>query len=260
MKTGIDRMKNLRTALRNLALLALVCTPAAFTRPLQAADIQPTGIIEPFLDVTLSAAVPGIVTGRKCEEGGFIQEGAVLLELDSIIEELEVQRRGIVRDDKKRDFQGTEKLFRNTKGVSKEEVEKKEAELRVAEVEYQMAHEQKRRRQLIAPHAGVITDILIETGEACQPYQPLVRMVDTRRCYFTTNVEPKHGSRLKLQQRVTLEVDLGDGKVTVQGQIVFLSPVVDPASGLQRIKVLFENSDGRVRPGLVAVMISETHG
>jgi RND family efflux transporter MFP subunit len=226
----------------------------------RAADLQPTGIIEPFLDVTLSTSVPGIVTTRKFEEGNFVKEGAVILELDSNLEELEVERRKIVRDEKRRDFEGTQRLFKTTKGMSKDEVDKKESEYKVAAVEHDMAVEQKRRRQLLAPNAGVITDIFIEVGEACQSYQPLVRVVDSRRCYLITNVESRQGSRLKLDQKVTLEIDVGDSKVVVPGAIVFLSPVVDPASGLQRVKILFENKDGRIRPGLTGFMLSETQG
>jgi multidrug resistance efflux pump len=180
--------------------------------------------------------------------------------LDSIIEELEVERRKIVRDEKRRDFEGTQRLFKTTKGMSKEEVDKKEAEYKVAAVEFDMAVEQKHRRQLIAPSGGVITEILIEAGEACQAYQPLVRVVDSRRCYLITNVEGRQANRLRLDQKVMLEVDLGEGKVVVPGAIVFLSPVVDPASGLQRIKILFENKDGRIRPGLTGFMLSETQG
>jgi RND family efflux transporter MFP subunit len=226
----------------------------------QAAELRCTGIIEPFLDVTLSAPVPGIVVSRKFEEGSFIQEGAVLLELDSNLEQLEVERRKVVRDQKRSDFEGTQKLFQTTKGISKEEVEKKEAEYKVAAVEHDMAVEQKRRRQVIAPLSGTITEIMLEVGEACQPYQPLLRVVDARRCYLVAYVEATQGSRLKPDQQVSISLDDGDGKATLPGKIAFLSPVVDPASGLQKIKILFENKDGKVRPGCTGIMLSENRG
>ena len=43
-----------------------------------------------------------------------------------------------------------------------------------------MAAEQLRKRQLAAPGSGVITEMVPHVGEACQPYQPLVRLVDIR--------------------------------------------------------------------------------
>src|SRR3989442_11148475 len=55
-----------------------------------------SGITEPFLDVALSASVPGIVTVRQFKEGAFVKEGQVILELDKRLEELEVERRKLV--------------------------------------------------------------------------------------------------------------------------------------------------------------------
>jgi len=215
------------------------------------------GITEPFLDVTLSTAVPGIVTTRKFREGDFVKDGDVILELDKKLEELEVERRKLVRDQKWSDFDGTQKLFKTSKGVSKEEVEKKEAEYKIAAVEHDMAVEQLRRRQVISPLSGTISEIVLEAGESCQPYQALVHVVDTRRCYFITHVEAQQAARLKLDQAMRLVIDTGAGPVSLPGKVVFLSPVVDSASGLQKVKVLFDNSDGKVRPGVSGKMFLE---
>jgi len=81
--------------------------------------------------------------------------------------------------------------------------------------------------------------------------------VDTRRCYFITHLEASAAARLNLDQTVRLVIDGGAGPVSVQGKIAFLSPVVDPASGLQKVKVLFDNADGKVRPGVSGKMLLE---
>ena len=216
-----------------------------------------TGITEPFLDVTLSTPVPGIITTQKFREGDFVQAGDVILELDKKLEELEVERRKLVRDQKWSDFDGTQKLFKTSKGVSREEVEKKEAEYKIAAVEHDMAVEQLRRRQVISPLSGTISEIVLDPGEACQPYQALVHVVDTRQCYFITHLEAQPAARLNLDQAMRLVIDTGAGPVPVQGKVVFLSPVVDSASGLQKVKVLFDNRDGKVRPGVSGKMFLE---
>ena len=242
--------------------LALLSVFVIFARAvsLHAAEIQATGIVEPFMDVTLSAPVPGIVMSRKFEEGATVPAGAVLLELDNNLERLEVERRRIVRDQKQIEFDNLKKLFGTTKGVSKEELDTKEAEYRVAAVEHDMATEQLRRRQVIAPHAGVITEIMLEVGEACAAYQSLIQVVDTSQCYLVASIEASQGSRLKRDQNVRLDIDLGGGKAIVPGKIFFVSPLVDPASGLQKVKIIFDNKDGRVRPGLTGIVLSETQG
>jgi len=239
------------STLLTIAALFLISTVRAADSP------SAIGITEPVLDVTLSAPVTGIVTTRRFAEGDFIKEGDVILELDKKLEELETERRKLVRDQKWNDFEATRKLFASTKGVSKEDVDKKEVEFKVAAVEHEMAAEQLRRRQIIAPLAGTVTEITLEIGEACQPYQPLVRIVDARRCHFITNLDARFGARLKMGQTMKLEITSGSGPVSVQGKIIFLSPVVDPASGLQKVKLLFDNADGKVPPGVAGKLLLE---
>jgi len=213
------------------------------------------GITEPVLDVTISAPVPGIITTQQFKEGDFVTAGAIILELDKRLEELEVARRKLVLENRKTDWQATQALFKNSKSVSKEELEKREVEYQVAQVEHDIAVEQVRRRQVMAPISGVITELLLDVGEACQPYQPLARIVDTRRCYLVCNLEAKNAPALKPEQPVDVQIDTGSTPVILAGKICFLSPVADPASGLFKVKVLFENPDGKIRPGLAGKMV-----
>lgn len=236
-------------------VLGLMCGAGRLST-LAASDLNVVdGITEPFLDVTLSASVAGIVTTQRFKEGDFVKEGDVILELDKKLEELETARRRLVMDNRKADFEATELLFKNTKAVSGEEREKKHVEFKIATVEHDMSAEQLRRRMVISPLAGIITEVMLDVGEACQPYQPLVRVVDVRRVYFVANIEAKEAAALKQGQSVKLQIESGAGALPVTGAISFLSPVADPASGLLKVKVLFENADGKIRPGLAGKLL-----
>jgi RND family efflux transporter MFP subunit len=208
------------------------------------------GITEPVFDVTLSLPVPGIITRLNLKEGDFVQTNEVILELDNRLEELEVARRKCILDNHKADWESTRLVFDKTASVSRDEMLKKESDYKVSLAEYQEAQEQLQRRQLVAPGAGVICDIKLHRGEACAAYEPVVRVVDTRRCYFISNIDARDPVRPQRGQTVTLDIEASPVPVRVEGRIVFVSPVVDSASGLQRIKVVFDNLDGRVRPGV----------
>jgi RND family efflux transporter MFP subunit len=216
-----------------------------------------SGITESFREVTLSSSVAGLVTAANFKEGDWVKAGDAVVELDRKLEELEVERRQLVVTIRKSDFEGTEKLFAKTKGTSKDELEKKETDYRIAVVDQATAVEQLRKRSITAPFAGQITEVLLRAGEACQPYQPAVRMVDTRQCFFVSNVEAKIVAALKTNQVVRLIIETGAAPVTLNGRITFLSPVADPASGLVKVKALFENAGGRIRPGLAGGMTVE---
>lgn len=242
--------------LRHLLMLSVA---TLFIHAAKAAEVTLTapGITESFLEVSLSSSVAGIIGSQSCKEGDFVTNGAPVIELDRKLEELEVERRKLIVDARKSDFEGTKKLFEKTKGTSKEELEKKETEYRVAVVEFETAVEQLRKRYIIAPFAGQITQVLLHSGEACQPYQPVVRMVDTRQCFFVSNLEAKLAASLKTNQTLRLEIDTGTVPMKIDGKISFLSPIADPASGLVKVKVLFPNAGGQIRPGLAgAVLLS----
>jgi hypothetical protein len=54
---------------------------------------------------------------------------------------------------------------------------------------------------------------------------------------------------------VLLHIQVGKKILKKNGKVIFISPVVDPASGLLKVKVEFENKNLLVRPGVSGKMI-----
>jgi len=242
-----------RRALQHLFLAASLLAITA----LRAAEspLIALGFTEPIIDVTLSASVPGIISALNVAEGDRITKGDVILELDKRLEELEVDRRKRVMDIRKMDLDATATLYETTKAVSKEELDKKRADFLVSMAEFHMAEEQLNRRHIVAPYSGIITELRLDVGEATEAYAPLIRLVDPTLCHFECNLEARLAAPLTLNQAVRMEIDSGAGPVKVAGVVTFISPVADKASGLINVKVRFDNSDGRVRPGLAGRLI-----
>jgi RND family efflux transporter MFP subunit len=229
-----------------LAVLFAVClAPTARAGE----PLKISGITEPYLDVTLGLADAGIIRTQYFKEGDAVKKGEVILELDKNLEVLEVKRRQAVMDQNKMVLDSTRKLAESTKSVSKEDLAKAEAEYNVSAAECGIAMQQLANRSLVAPFSGSIADISLKPGAASAPYQPIVRLVDTSRCYFTGHVEGAAAARLHLDEPVKIQLDGGQ---VVSGKICFISPTVDAASGLVKVRALFENADGQVRPGLAA--------
>jgi len=154
--------------------------------------------------------------------------------------------------------EGSRHLYKTTETVSKEDLDKEETEYQVAVVDHDLAVEQLRKRQVFAPFDGYLTEIIFEVGEDCRAQDPLTRVVDTHRCYFVCNLEDKLGHALKLGQVVKLDLEAGLESVRIEGKLTYISPVVDPASGLMKLKVLFENPNGQIRPGAAGQLILES--
>lgn len=227
-----------------LALVALTSVNAANTA---------RGVTEPFLDAVMNSPVDGIIAVVHCNEGDTVEIGTPLIELDKSLQELEVNRRQIIAENLRRELARTEALFERTKGVSVEELERKRLEAREAEAEHALARDRLDKRTIRAPFSGTVVDRLGRApGEGLrQNESPLLRLVDTSKLRFVCRLDEPVGRNFALGQTVNLT--LGDNAKRT-GQVCYVSPVVDPASGLMTIKVLVDNADGGIRPGIAGVI------
>ncbi len=233
------------------------------------------GITEPYRDVTLTSPVAGTIVAIPREEGQRVRRGDTIVELERDLEELEVERRKLIAESKAEltaaqrrveslalDLDAIRRLFAATQSVSREELRQKELDyelaraeverLQVAEereqVEYRIAVAQVQKRLVVAPFDGVVVKVLPERGETIHPQQPLARIADVSRCRLVVYVPAAAAARVTTGGSASLKID-GLAAV-VSGVVEFVSPVVDPSSGMREVKVLFENPNGNVTPGV----------
>jgi RND family efflux transporter MFP subunit len=242
------------------------------------------GITEPLNDATISAIVPGRVAVIRKKEGEAVAKGDVVLEMEKEEQELEAARRKLISESKvevdsakhqadtlKLDYTATKQLFDTTQSVSEEELWKKELDYKLAvaeydklqiaekreELEWKIAEEQLKERVVFAPFDGTVVKIHKHTGDSANAQDPLVRVVDVHQCRFIAYVEAASAPHLAKGSKVSLRIGEGGSAVSRTGTIEYMSPVVDPSSGLREVKALFDNSDGKVQPGVSGVMILE---
>ncbi|MGE3309792.1 MAG: efflux RND transporter periplasmic adaptor subunit [Limisphaerales bacterium] len=219
------------------------------------AEFETQGLTEAYFDATLSAPVAGILGKHFFKEGDSVEAGQVIVELDKRMEELEVARRQTVLENSAEVLRRTEELAARTRSVAQEELDKHRAEHRIAQAELDLAREQLRRRQITAPFPGVIADLFgLDPGEGCQPQTPIARLVDTRRCWLVLNLEAGRAHGLRVGQRLALRLESEIGPRNVEAEIRFVSPVADPASGLVRVKAVFDNAEAAIPAGITATV------
>jgi RND family efflux transporter MFP subunit len=255
-----------------------------FLLPLSAAAQQwtPRGITEPYKDATLSATVSERISAILCQEGQVVRAGTVILELEREEETLEANRRRLIAESKAElnaarqrletlqlDLEATRQLYENTQSVSREELLQKELECKLAEaeleglgiaeereqIEYQIARVQLEKRLVRAPFDGVIVKIYPEVGENCSPQDPLVRIADITKCRLIVHLEGAVSRRVTERTAAQVRIDgLGNPNI-LAGMVEYVSPVVDPSSGLREVKVLFDNDGNRVNPGMTGTLL-----
>ncbi len=245
------------------------------------AQLAATGLVQPRWEATLSSTVLGRVERISVKEGSKVEAGQTLLQLERTFEQLDAERRQIVSDSKvelelaktkvevlRAEFEGTRKIFESSGSISKEEFERARLDFRLAEselaqfeqrerieiLELQLAQEQVARREIRAPQSGVVVEIVPEEGEVCEPRQPMIRMVDASTVRVSLDVDALRTAGIELGARVPVEVESPGGTIATEGEVDFVSPVVDGASGLRRVRVSIENADGAILPGLPATV------
>jgi len=256
---------------------ALVIAVSCFAFSAWAESTDYSCVTEASKDATLSFTVSGRIAKIYHREGSSVSAGTKLVDLDRRSEELEVERRKLVFEDKsqlnaareeaatyKDMLASTKKLFDSTGSVSREDLAKLELKANTAEsefqrltiaekreeVEYKLALEHLAERTLRAPFSGTIVNVKLEEGEICEANQPLIQLVDITKANLNCNIEEPVGRKLTTGEQVPISIQAGHGQWQGMGKVVFVAPVVDPASGLLRVKIEFDNKSGDVRPGV----------
>ncbi|MEH6442594.1 MAG: efflux RND transporter periplasmic adaptor subunit [Oceanospirillaceae bacterium] len=238
------------------------------------------GITEASKDVTLSLSISGLISEQSIKEGQLVQVGEKLLELDSDVEKLDIQKSLLQWKDQTELKSAQEQsaiyrtIYRNAgalfnKGaISGEEFKRKklqyfekraesrkfEVKEKREEVEYKLKQAKQNLKILRAPFNGMITKIWLNKGESSEANQPLLRIVDHTQGRFITNVEETIGRTLQVGQSVNLFIKAGDEAILRKGDVVFVSPIADKASSLIECIVTFDNSDGEIKLGVTGRM------
>jgi RND family efflux transporter MFP subunit len=248
-------------------MMAIYASPAAGD-PIE-------GFTEPCRKVELAPAEPGILLNLSVREGDQVRKGQLLGALDceallisQQIAKLNMESHGRL------DAAVAERNLRKTrleklqvlkpKGhASQEEVDRASADFEIAEANVLAAQEQlavdalefKRtealieRRTLRSPMDGVITRIYHEEREFIMASSPTVlAVVQLNPLRIVFSVPLAMSTSLKVGRTVPITFfELGGA---AEGQIEFVSPVVDAESGTVRVKVLVANPRGIYRSGV----------
>jgi len=239
------------------------------------------GIVKAVHEVELAFQLDGVIAKTLVKEGMRVGKGEVLVQLDDSLQKLEVSRREAILNDRaeidsnKKNLSITKELLASARdlynkmsAVSHDEVmnlemqyhsiagkiEVAEARKTQEQIEYLISKEMLARYSLISPINGVITQIKREAGEWAKTGEILVSVADTSTCYAEFNIEEKLTRNLRADKRISIKVREGDALVQKMGKIIYVSPVADKASALVRVKVEFENKNGKTVPGILAYL------
>ncbi len=206
------------------------------------------GVLLPYVEVTVSSAVQGILATVNVKEGDAVAADDLLAALIDRVEVAEVERFAKILEQRQFAAQGTQNLFRD-QVVSEGEAIEKRIERDIAQLQHQIALEQLDRRKIRSPIAGLVVEKKKEAGEAVDINEPVFHIVDISRVFLQVFIDATDALKLKVGQ--TVPVSFPDYDMQEHpGRIDFIDPRIDGASGLVRVKILIENADRRFIAGM----------
>ena len=219
--------------------------------PLQAAGEVFDGLVQPVREVLLSSPVHSFIVEQTVGEGDEVTEGQMLARLYDRPEVLEMQRTEAALEKREFENRGAQRLFAE-RLISEDEALARRIELDLTRLQHEIAREAVTRRTIKSPLSGVVVERHHEVGEMVTVGEPLLLVVDLSSVFVQIFVTVGEAERLPLGQRMEVRFPELSGDPVMAGEVVFIDPRVDPASGLKRLRILVPNEERLAKPGLRA--------
>jgi RND family efflux transporter MFP subunit len=222
-----------------------------------------TGEINPEQQVTVTSKGAGKILRVNVKSGDRVSKGTLLAELEGIEVGLQVEqaRNGLdtartAYDNLLTNKERMDYLYQEGIIAQKDwedfnlQVKNTESQLRQLEITLALAETQRDNLRITAPIDGVVTSVSIEAGNNLAPGVPAMTIADLGRVYAQANVSEKLINRFKVGDEVNVSVKaLEDATFVGQVDSIDLTP---NQTRLYPVKVLLENSDNLLKPGMFA--------
>ncbi|MEX2382633.1 MAG: efflux RND transporter periplasmic adaptor subunit [Opitutales bacterium] len=206
-------------------------------------------LVVPYRQVSVSFPVGGIVEELSVREGARVEQGDFLGALEHEEERLDARRFEKVLEKRASDHEATASLFLE-RMTSAEEALDKRIEMEIAEIQYRRALATVERRKLYSPLRGLVVAREREPGEWVDPGTVVLEVVDIDQVYAQLMLSAEESSSVRMGQEIPLVFAAINGDPRFQGTVDFIDPRIDAASGLLKVRVLVDNADHRLPPGL----------
>jgi len=203
-------------------------------------------LVEPYRDVSVSSAVPGILDEVRVDRGDVVRKGQVLARLKSDAAEAHRALIEARSEFAERQVERNEELFRK-QVISAHERDELETNAQLLKLELREVEEGLKERTILSPLDGVVVERMFHPGEFVSE-DPILRLAQIDPLRVEVAVPGTMWGRIEVGMTGQVEWEapvegLYPAKVTV------VDPVVDAASGTLGIRLELANPDRRLPAG-----------
>lgn len=209
------------------------------------------GILEGTKEITIKSKSQGELIDIFFKEGEMVKAGEVIAELDSEKEQIEKDMAFTDYETAQKDFQKSKKL---AEYISKDELLKKKNDFLKKENLFKLKDYNLKTKKFIAPIDGTLTRKYIKIGENVSSGAKSFEIIQYDELIIDLHIQAKYMDGLKLGKKVKFVQELDDSQ-TFYGDVYFIGPVLDKASGTINVKLKLNNPKDKtgnfiLRPGM----------
>jgi membrane fusion protein (multidrug efflux system) len=192
--------------------------------------------------------ITGVVLETTAEEGEFVEAGQVLARVETDRYRLEVEKAEAALKRLETDYQRKKELF-DRKLVSADDFERVSAEMQAQKAAFELAQLDLEHTSIRAPIAGYVSERLVRPGNLVKLHDPVFSITSYDPLLAVLHVPERELSVLHKGLEVAISLDAWPGQ-TFGGEIIRISPVVDPGTGTFRVTAQISDRDRMLKPGL----------
>ncbi len=225
------------------AVTTVVAKPESWNTTLNA-----IGTVAAAQGVTVSADLPGVVGEIDFDSGRAVNKGDILVRLDTKQERAQLAAAEAAVTWMKVSYDRAKDLA--AKGIgSRELFDKADADYKQAVAQVGEIRATIDRKTIHAPFAGVLGIRQINLGQYLAAGAPIVTLQSLRPAYVNFSVPQQELGKVAVGTKINVTSDALGG-ASESGAVKAFESVIDEATRNIRVQAIFENGDGKLRPGM----------
>jgi len=234
-----------------------------------------SGMLRPLERFSLGFEIAGRLValgtneaGKPLDEGDRVAAGGVLARLDDRVLLARLKEAKARREQAQSNMRRAQELKdRPTKVITETEYQDRVTELALAEAQFESSEKNLEDATLVSPVAGVISKRRINVGESVNPQQTIIEIIQVNELLLVAGVPEAYVGEIRTGQTVHVELLARNRfrrkRSDLSGRVYRVAEAADDSTGLFDVEILISNSQGKLKPGLIAlahIVVAEVQG
>ena len=212
--------------------------------------LDATGTVEAVQGVTVAAEVAGKVVRIDFEPGAHVKANDLLVQLDTSIEEAQLQAAQATAALAKANLARAKEL-RESNTNSPAELDAADAQAKQAAAQVENIRAVIAKKSIRAPFAGQLGLRQVNLGQILREGDPITSLQTLSPIYVDFSLPQQQLSSVAVGQTVRVQIDAAPGQA-FEGKINAINPEVDPVTRAVRVQATLENKEEKMRAGMFA--------